>query len=59
MVITATTAPALGDLRLATPTDVIHVSPDATSRADWARYWDALGVAWVRGADVVLMRGEK
>jgi hypothetical protein len=56
--ITTTSAPALGDLRTAGPGDVIRVLPGATSRKDWARIWLALGEAWVRGAEVVLMREE-
>lgn len=58
-VVSSTSAPALGDLRLAGPDDTVFVRPDATSRKDWGRYWDALGVAFARGADVVLMRGEE
>lgn len=56
--VSATSAPALGDLRIAGLGDVVYVRADASDRRDWGRYWEALGVAWVRGADVVLMRGE-
>lgn len=51
-------APATGDLRIAGPGDQIYVRRAATSRRDWPRIWDALGVAWCRGADVYLMREE-
>lgn len=59
IVLTATSAPALGDIRNAGPDDEIYVRPDSVERRDWGRYWDALGVAYARGADVVLMRGEE
>lgn len=51
-------APATGDLRQAGPGDQICVRRAATGRRDWPRYWDALGVAFSRGADVYLMREE-
>lgn len=51
-------APATGDLRTAGPGDQIYVRRAATSRRDWPRYWDALGVAFSRGADVYFMREE-
>lgn len=59
LAITATSAPALGDLRAAGRGDEIHVRAEATERKDWCRYWEALGVAWARGATVVLMRGDE
>lgn len=57
-VIDSANAPATGDLRIAGPGDLIYVRRDATTRADWPRYWDALGVAWTRGAHVTLMNEE-
>ena len=58
-VLSRTSAPALGDLRIAGPDDSIYVRPDATERRDWGRYWDALGVAFARGAHVVLVIGDE
>jgi hypothetical protein len=59
VILSATSAPALGDLRIAGPDDSVYVRSDAVERRDWGRYWDALGVAYARGADVVLMRGDE
>lgn len=58
-VIDAANAPALGDLREAGPADLIYVRRSATTRKDWARYWDALRQAWARGAFVSLMNNEE
>lgn len=50
--ISATRAPALGDVRAMAAGDRIILRPDAPSRADWPRYVDAIGVAITRGAEV-------
>lgn len=49
-VIDAARAPALGDVRAAGPGDVVHIRQSATTRKDWPRYWEAVGVAFSRGA---------
>lgn len=59
IVLTATSAPPIGDIRSAGPDDEIYVRPDAVTSRDWGRYWDALGVAYARGARVVLLRGDE
>lgn len=43
---------AIGDVRQLGKGDVICVWPDAIRRADIGRYWDAVRVAWLRGAEV-------
>ncbi|WDM17658.1 hypothetical protein J3S85_37720 [Streptomyces lavenduligriseus] len=58
-VIDSAMAPALGDIRAAGEGDVIYIRPDATSRKDFPRYWEAVGAALVRGAQVVVMRREE
>jgi hypothetical protein len=58
-VIESVNAPATGDIRAAGPDDLIYVRRDATTRKDWPRYWDALGVAWTRGAHVTLLNREE
>ncbi|MGW1828863.1 hypothetical protein ACWCO0_09525 [Streptomyces tubercidicus] len=55
--ITDAMAPAIGTIRDAGPDDLIYVLRSATSRKDWPRYWDALGVAFARGAFVHVMNG--
>jgi hypothetical protein len=50
--ITATQAPALGDVRSMAAGDVVLLRPDAPSRKDWGRYQDAIGCAVARGAVV-------
>jgi hypothetical protein len=57
-IVTDRSAPALGDLRTAGPGDLIDIYPDATSRRDFPKVWEAVGVALVRGAEVCLLRGE-
>ncbi|MGW2950748.1 hypothetical protein [Streptomyces eurythermus] len=52
-------APALGDIRDAGPGDLVYIRPDATSRKDFPRYWEAAGVALARGAQVVVMSREE
>ncbi|MEU3729962.1 hypothetical protein AB0E81_11215 [Streptomyces sp. NPDC033538] len=52
-------APALGDVRSAGPGDLVYILPDATSRKDFSKYWEAAGVALSRGAQVVVMRREE
>jgi hypothetical protein len=46
-------ATPIGDIREAGLWCVIIVSHDATKRRDWSRYWEAIGAAYVRGAQVV------
>jgi hypothetical protein len=52
-------APALGDVRSAGPGDLVYILPDATSRKDFPKYWEAAGTALARGAQVVVMRREE
>lgn len=52
-------APALGDVRSAGPGDLVYILPDATTRKDFPKYWEAVGVALSRGAQVVVMRREE
>jgi hypothetical protein len=58
-VIESAAAPALGDIRAAGVGDLIYIRPDATTRKDFPKYWEALGAALARGAQVVVMRGEE
>lgn len=52
-------APALGDIRTAGDEAVIRIRRSATERKDFAKYWEAIGVAFKRGAVVqVINRGE-
>ncbi|WP_328967926.1 hypothetical protein [Streptomyces sp. NBC_00239] len=57
-VIELANAPALGDVRACGPDDSIYIRPDATTRKDWPKYWDAAGVALARGAFVHIMNRE-
>ncbi|MFJ6636607.1 hypothetical protein ACIQMR_35365 [Streptomyces sp. NPDC091376] len=52
-------APALGDVRDAGPGDLIYIRPAATSRRDFPKYWEAVGVALKRGALVHVMNREE
>lgn len=53
-------APALGDVRDAGEGDLIYIRRVATTRRDFSKYWEAVGVALSRGAFVsVLQRGER
>ncbi|MCM2391746.1 hypothetical protein [Streptomyces albipurpureus] len=52
-------APALGDLRNAGPDDCVYVFHSATSRKDWPKYWEAVGVAFSRGAFVHVVNREE
>jgi hypothetical protein len=54
--ISATVAPALGDIRALGPGDWISLAEGATARKDWPRYADAILVAVTRGADVRWVR---
>lgn len=59
LTIDAANAPALGDIRAVGEEAVIRVRRSATQRKDFARYWEAVGVALVRGAVVnMINRGE-
>lgn len=51
--IDSSTAPALGDIRGLGEGDWIYVHDSAAERVDWPRYWEAIGVAFVRGARVL------
>lgn len=52
MILSADSAPAIGDVRAASEGETIWLRPGVNSRKDWARYADALFVAVTRGADV-------
>ncbi|MEV7250252.1 hypothetical protein ACFUEM_08730 [Streptomyces anulatus] len=56
--IDAANAPALGDIRAAGEEAVIRVRRSATERKDFAKYWEAVGVALVRGAVVDVVNRE-
>jgi hypothetical protein len=43
---------APGDVRALRTGDTIILSRDAYHRPDWARYWDAIHVAFNRGANL-------
>ncbi|MFB7012930.1 MULTISPECIES: hypothetical protein [unclassified Streptomyces] len=57
-VITATSAPALGDIRQAGAGDWVVVRRSAVGRKDFAKYWDAAGAAFRRGARVSVINRE-
>ncbi|GAA0641500.1 hypothetical protein GCM10009548_02150 [Streptomyces malaysiensis subsp. malaysiensis] len=57
--IDAANAPSLGDIRIAGPDDLIYVMPTAVERKDFPKYWEAIGVAKVRGALVHVMNREE
>lgn len=59
LVIDDANAPALGDLRFAGADDLIYVRPSATTRKDFPKYWEAVGVALVRGALVQILNREE
>ena len=59
LVIDDAMAPALGDVRDAGPGDCIYIRPAATSRKDFPKYWEAVGVALTRGALVSVMNREE
>lgn len=52
-------APAIGDVRDAGPGDLIYVRTAATSRTDWPKYWEAVGIAFKRGALVHIFNREE
>lgn len=51
--ILSASAPALGDIRQMGEGDVIAIHRSALSRRDWPRYWEAIGVAFSRGAKLI------
>ncbi|WP_282203665.1 hypothetical protein [Kitasatospora fiedleri] len=51
----AGTAPPLGDLRAAGPGDLVLFLHDARQRPDFARCWEAAGVAVFRGAALTVV----
>ncbi|MFE6518849.1 hypothetical protein [Streptomyces sp. NPDC057748] len=57
-VITATSAPSLGDVRQAGAGDWVVVRRSAVGRKDFAKYWEAVGVAFKRGAVVDVVNRE-
>lgn len=58
-VLDAANAPALGDIRAAGEGDCIYIRPDATTRRDFPKLWEAVGVALSRGALVCVMNREE
>jgi hypothetical protein len=52
VIISATSAPPMGDIRALGEGSVILLRPGATSRKDWGRYQDAIAQAVSRGAGV-------
>ncbi|MFD5161008.1 hypothetical protein ACFWMJ_23515 [Streptomyces hawaiiensis] len=58
-VIDDASAPALGDVRDAGPGDLIYIRPAATTRKDFPKYWEAVGVALTRGALVSVLNREE
>ncbi|AUG87301.1 hypothetical protein HOS59_gp37 [Streptomyces phage Rowa] len=52
MILSADSAPALGDIRQAGRGVTIWLREGVNSRKDWPRYADALMVALTRGADI-------
>jgi hypothetical protein len=52
VIMSAESAPALGDIRALGVGTVILLRPGVTSRKDWGRYQDALAQAVSRGASV-------
>lgn len=53
MLISAKSAPAIGDVHAAGARTIIWLAADARQRADWGRYLNALTVAISRGACVI------
>lgn len=51
-IITEDSAPAAGDLRRLGAGDIIVVHHSALKRRDWARCWDAIGTAFMRGVEI-------
>jgi hypothetical protein len=49
---------ALGDVRQLGEGDIVFLHCSAIERPDYARYWDALGAAWARGAEIRMI-GER
>ncbi|MEU7039813.1 hypothetical protein AB0A77_01990 [Streptomyces varsoviensis] len=58
-VIDSARAPALGDIRAAGPGEIVYVLRSATTRKDWPKYWEAVGVALKRGAFVHIVNEEE
>jgi hypothetical protein len=54
--ISATCAPALGDVRNLGVGDWVALGEGATDRRDWPRYAEAIAAAVTRGADVRWVR---
>jgi hypothetical protein len=52
----ATAAPAMGDIRAMGEGDALWLSADARQRKDWGRYTDAIAQAVSRGAEVRWVR---
>lgn len=52
MIVSAESAPALGDIRAAESGVTVWLRPGVERRKDWGRYLDALVSAITRGVDV-------
>lgn len=57
--IDAANAPALGDIRAAGDEATIRIRRSATERKDFAKYWEAVGIAFKRGAVVQVVNREE
>ena len=53
LIVTATTSPALGNIRALSAGDAIALTADARERKDFGRIVDAIGSAVSKGAEVV------
>lgn len=56
-VISADSAPPIGNIRTLGPDDRILIEPPMRERPDWCRYVDAVRHAVARGAEVRWRRG--
>jgi hypothetical protein len=56
VIVSADSAPALGDVRTLGEGSTIYLRPDVKSRKDWGRYQDAIAQAVGRGVDVRWVR---
>lgn len=55
LMITTTSAPAMGDVRALGKGDTVWLAPDADTRKDWGRWTDAIASAVSHGANVIWM----
>lgn len=56
MIVSAESAPALGDIRVLGEGDTVWLRPGVEARKDWGRYVDALVAALMHGAEVRWLR---